>query len=374
MAERRRLSSEAVGEPEWRTALAQTPGATFAQTPEWYAATAPLMRGFSVHVHRLDLPRGPAVLPLWESPARGLRRRIDVQGNSRGLYAGFLRAEPLDAAEARLVGDWLGPRVGDQHVRLNPFQPVPREAWPAFGRVQDESTYVLDVAGGEEAVWAGYASGQRRNVNATRRAGVTCRVASTERDWRAYVDLYAVTLARRGATSTSRYRPEFLQSLRALGPESCQLWLAELDGQLLAGAIHFYHDRHVLAWHAANRLDTGKVYATKLLIHEAAVDAGRRGFVVYDLNVTGGHGGPERWKQLLGARALPAPMLVRQRLSSRLRAWRKHRARAKAARSEVQGPHGTGGRGAAAPADAGPPGAAQDLAADADLAGRTGGS
>ena len=307
-----RLASRPATRAEWQAAFEATAGATFVQSPAWYEAAGPLMSsGYGVKTHILELPGGPVVVPLWERPAGGwLRQRWDVQANARGLYAGWLRKEPLEASERAAVAAWLAGRSRLMAWRANPFQGVRAEAWAEFGPVEPEDTYLIDLKQSPDALWSGYASGMRSDVNRTRTAGVTCRLADRPEDWSGYVDLYEETLARWGGQATNRYSGEFLVGLSGL--DGCRLWVAEHEGALVAGAIHFYHGPHVLGWHLANRLGVAKLSPTKLLIHEVILDAQRRGLSVYDLNVSGGHAGPERWKQLMGAKATPAPFIRRE--------------------------------------------------------------
>jgi CelD/BcsL family acetyltransferase involved in cellulose biosynthesis len=307
---------------EWQAAFGRTAGTTFVQSPAWYEAARPLMKGYRLRVHLLDLPGGTAVLPLWERPLPG-RRRVDVEANARGLYAMWLRETPLSADETQAVAGWLRGRTRLLAFRATPFPFMAAGSaqpdWSSFGPVQAEDTYVLDVAGGEDALWAGYAGGMRKDINKTRKGNVVCRVGGSQADWEGYADMYAETLGRRGAGSTSRYSRAFLLSLGRLPAASCRLWLAELDGRMLAGTVNLEHGRHSLAWHIATREAPGKLSPAKLVLHEAAVDAHLRGLAVYDLNVTGGHKGAEQWKALLGARALPAPFVLREPLSRKVR-------------------------------------------------------
>lgn len=345
---------------EWRSAFAATPGATFVQSPEWAAAAAPVTKGYRAVAHVLDLPGGEAIVPVWEKPApapaggllsrlRGAlspparaEGRLDVLGNARGLYAGWLRRTPLDAAERAAVRDWLVARSRVLAWRANPFQAVPEDEWAAWGPVEPDTTYLVDLRRTEEEIYLAYAGGQRTDVNKAKRAGITCRPAAGPADWEAYVALYEETLARWGSRATNRYPREFLLSLADLPADGCRLWVAELDGAVAAAALHFYHrppgsGGHVLGWHMANRLGIKGLSPTKLLIHEVVLDARRQGYEVYDLNVSGGHEGPERWKQLMGAAPRAAPLVRREPAEVRAERLAREAARDQAAAQAASG-------------------------------------
>jgi Acetyltransferase (GNAT) domain len=362
-------ASRRATEQEWREAFLATRGATFVQSPEWYAVSGPLVKGYTAVAHVLDLPGGPAVVPLWERPVpieggpggtktgigASIRRvfagtasgRVDIQANARGLYAAWLRKTALDAEERRQVAEWLAARSRLMAWRANPFQEIPAAEWAEFGPVEPETTYLIGLTKGPEAIWAGFAGGMRADVNRTKRGGVACRPARGLEDWSAYVDLYETTLARWGTKATNRYSREFLMSLGRLDPMSCQLWVAELDGRMVAGIIHFHHGGHVLAWHLANDLGVAKLSPTKLLIHESILDAQRRGHTVYDLNVSGGHEGPEKWKQFMGAEPMPAPFIRRETAEMRAERLAKLAARRLDAEAMAGARAASGGGGGA---------------------------
>ncbi|HUR62088.1 MAG TPA: GNAT family N-acetyltransferase [Candidatus Thermoplasmatota archaeon] len=296
---------------EWARLASQDPAATFFQQPAWYEASRALAKDRTLAVTRLSWPDGnDAMLPLWTRKAGVLGRRWDALGNAAGLYGGWVSARPLSAPQVAEVAAWLRARCRSLALRINPFQDVPPAAAQAIGPVEEEDTFLVDLAGGPQDIVDRYAKGQRENVNKARRHGITCRLARGPEDWQAYVAMYEETLRRWGPGATSRYKPDQLLAFQSLPTENCQLWIAETsEGEMAAAALHFSHGPHILGWHLANRTDLMRLFPTKLLIHEVILDAQRRGLRWYDLNVSGGHEGPQRWKQMMGAQPRPAPFI-----------------------------------------------------------------
>src|SRR6185295_630624 len=95
--------------------------------------------------------------------------------------------------------------------------------------------------------------GQRRRVRVAHRNGVTVRKAETSTDWERYYSLYELSLQRWGKRATIAYPRSLFENIRdALsGQPAMTLWLAEHNGQIGAGYLTFYHNRHVVPCHGA---------------------------------------------------------------------------------------------------------------------------
>lgn len=102
------------------------------------------------------------------------------------------------------------------------------------------------------------------------------------------------------------------------------MWLAELDGQIVAGAWCFYWNRHVVYWHGAALTAIRSVGATDALIDHVIQDACEHGYEIFDFNPSGGHAGVAAFKRHFGASELPTRIVVHEgRLLSALRQLRQ---------------------------------------------------
>ncbi|HUY96250.1 MAG TPA: peptidoglycan bridge formation glycyltransferase FemA/FemB family protein [Verrucomicrobiae bacterium] len=98
--------------------------------------------------------------------------------------------------------------------------------------VQHRHTWLVDLAGGEAALWARLPAGTRRNVRLAERSGVVVERRHDPEAVDAFFPLYAETVGRQGYVGRPRaYLRELVAALGAA------VFLARLDDQPVAGAI-----------------------------------------------------------------------------------------------------------------------------------------
>jgi lipid II:glycine glycyltransferase (peptidoglycan interpeptide bridge formation enzyme) len=113
-------------------------------------------------------------------------------------------------------------------------------------------------------------------------------------------------------------------------PEVAQLWLAEVDGQIVAGKWIFYWNQHVISWEGANRSAFLGHQPSSVLHIEIMRDAVQRGYAYYDFGPSGGVEGVIAFKDGHNAERHPFTRTVYtakesfivQRARARLRALR----------------------------------------------------
>lgn len=297
------LSVTKAGAEEWDAAWLGCETATYFQSREW-AETWSAYSGGRTRPHplRVEFTDGASVvLPLSvRLKHRGFSRRCLLC--PAGTYGGWLSTHALTPAHARVLAHWLTHELGGLEWRLHPFDPLLRDlAVP--GATPDE-THAVDLTPGFDAVVRG-----RSKANKAARAGVTVAAAGEEADWRAYFALYEDSLRRWGDAASSRYRWELFDEIRRRSSTHLRLWLARLDGAVVAGALCFYARRHAVYWHGAAAEAHFELRPVNLLMQEAIRDACARGFAWFDFNPSGGHEGVKKFKLSLGGEPLPAPVV-----------------------------------------------------------------
>lgn len=307
-----RVTVERATEQDWQRAFDACPWATFFQSPAWYRHAASLLPRHELMPWSAEIEGTTVVFPFFERATKTgfLRSDVDRRGNAAGVYGGWIGPKALSPEASTALVQRFGKGATSLRLRLNPFHAAPDEtrlvrsgfAW------EEDYTSVIGLGVPLEGIRAGYASGQRRNLRAAAKAGVTCRRATAPEDWKAYCALYGKTLQRWGEQATSRYKDDFLLGFAGLSP-GVALWLAERAGRLGAAILAFQHGGHIVLWHSANDADESEHYPFKLLIHEILADAHARGLHTFDLNPSGAAAGSSQWKSLLGARQLPTPIL-----------------------------------------------------------------
>jgi CelD/BcsL family acetyltransferase involved in cellulose biosynthesis len=305
------------GAAEWEAAWRSCPYATYFQSPGWAADWSAYTHGaFRPEPLLVTLSDGRrVVLPLTrERRHRGLAHRYHL--SPAGTYGGWLAEGSLTAPQAEALLTWVLHSYAPLWWRVNPFDPCAATLRPAAG--EPDVTHVLHLGRGVQAAFQHASRGHRSALGKARRSGVVVRRAAGAEDWARYYEVYRSSLARWGSSATSGYAPSLFELLRRRGSPHVELWLAEMDDVLVAGALCVYGPRHASYWHGAALGDHLRFRPVNLLMHELVVDACGRGLDWFDLNPSGGLTGVATFKERLGAESLECPMIHRERPRDRL--------------------------------------------------------
>jgi hypothetical protein len=190
----------------------------------------------------------------------------------------------------------------------NPFAPVlllPR----GFERSRD-MTQVVKLQQGYAAVSSRFSKGHRSAVTKAARSGVTVRLATSLDDYRAYYDMYRASVRRWGSAATSNHSWSLFMTGHQVGqrdPDAVRLWLAEVQGQLAAGAWTFTWNGHTAYWHAAAYEEHFNLRPANLIVATIAQQACIERQQFLDLGCSGGHVGPAEFKRRFGAEDVAIP-------------------------------------------------------------------
>lgn len=244
-----------------------------------------------------------AVLPLVvERRAGGL---IEVRRSAAAGYGGWLASAELTRDQARNAATFMRTELGSLVWTANPFEPRGLEIARSIGEASD--TLVLDLRDGFAAVRGRWSEGHRRNATNAARNGVQTRRALGIGDWKAYFDVYEDSLRRWGARASSRYGWSLFAELASL-PEA-ELWVAEHDRTVIAGALCLRDPERVIYWHGATLERAFDLRPANLVLQAAIADACERGAGVFDLGASGGHAGVQEFKRRFGATPLPGAVV-----------------------------------------------------------------
>lgn len=253
-----------------------------------------------------------AVLPLSARVGR-LGLVHGWESSPAGTYGGWISADALTAGHVAETVERLGRECPDLTWRVNPFF-EPRDYVSGVAGTAD-TTHVLDLAQGYEAIAASWKAGggsTARKIRKAERSGVSVRPAASEADWSDYVACYEASLARWGETVSSRYEPEFFEILRLMASPHVRLWLATVEGEVAAGALCFRARDHVVYWHGASREEHFDKRPVNLLMAEIIRHACTAGLRWFDFNPSGGHEGVAAFKASFGAAPLACPLVERR--------------------------------------------------------------
>ena len=165
------------------------------------------------------------------------------------------------------------------------------------------TTHVLPLGAGHDAVFAGYSTTKRNEVRAAERRGVQVRRGTTADDVRAYHRVHT-GLVEEKADGRRVYALEVLNELVGLGAP-VQLWLAELEGQVVAGGVFCRDGDSVLYWHGAADRTFARSYPSAAVLDAAIRDACAAGARTFNLGASNGIASLEQFKEQWGGRIAP---------------------------------------------------------------------
>ena len=256
----------------------------------------------------LTLPSGVrAVFPLQELLPRHGPGRYLLSTYPYG-FGGPIADGTLSADEIRGLYDRA--RAATTVVTGNPLAPEPPDLrrWTR----QAATTQVLDLDLGYEELQRHFSKGHRAAITQAIRNGITTRVATSLDDYRRYYEIYEDSLRRWGDAASPRYPWSLFEVCSRLAnkhPEAVRLWVAEHTGDIVAGALIFSWNGHVMYWHAANLEQALELRASNLLLANAIEDACERGCRWFDFGSSGGHEGTEAFKRRFGPTERPLTRL-----------------------------------------------------------------
>ena len=219
-----------------------------------------------------------------------------------GGYGGAVAERKLTLCEVKdIYLHLMCARVAYLHVMGNPFGE--HELPPSFAR-SDEYTHVLELGPGFETIYSNYRDGHKYSVKRAKKLGVEVSIAETEADYWNYYEAYVDSLRRWGDRTLVTYPYTLFQEIYNRRSGHTKLWLAKVRGEVASGCLVFYHNRHVLYWHAATRENYLNHGAGPLLITEILRNACQSGFGYYDFSPSGQLKGVEQYKEGFGAKRL----------------------------------------------------------------------
>ena len=209
------------------------------------------------------VPRGPQVD--WNAPDQLQRLVAAVDGAGRARHAICLKLEP-DLPDTPGYAQCLA-GLG---FRASPHSVQPRR------------TLVVSLAGGEAEILARMKPKTRYNIGLADKKGVSARPARGPEDMERFTALMATTGARDGFAV---HAPDYYQKAYALFQARgwCELFLAEYEGQVLAGVMVFAHGQGAWYFYGASSDQERNRMAPYLAQWEAMRWAKANGAVSYDL-------------------------------------------------------------------------------------------
>ncbi|TMD62002.1 MAG: peptidoglycan bridge formation glycyltransferase FemA/FemB family protein [Chloroflexi bacterium] len=237
--------------------------------------TAPALPSWAGHL--AYIPKGPVID--WSDPllCRAFFTQLNTYLRRRGALA--LRMEPNRAVSSviePIPGVAISPTSKDTYAELTPLLAL----YPA-PPVQPVRSIVLNLMLDEAALLAGMKEKWRYNVRLAERKGVTVRAAQTVEDVQSWYALMQATSVRdQFGIHTFDY---YLKAWHIFAPrQQVRLFLAEFDGQLLAGIFVALLAKQAIYLYGASSNEYRNLMPNYLLQWEAIRWAKSQGALQYD--------------------------------------------------------------------------------------------
>jgi hypothetical protein len=310
-------SVEDLDAADWDHAWSSSPTATWFQSRAWAESWCEFSRGkLRPEAKRIVFSDGAsACVPMCVQRGRFLRfsgfpgpgGAVATHVSPGGTAGGWITEAALGKEHAERLTTWLIACPG-LVWRVNPFDPLAQDATSGIGDDSDP-TWLLSLSEGFESVHRSFSKGHRSAARRAEREGVHVEPASGEADWKAYLSVYAESVARWGRHARTVYPPRFFEILRARCGDAMRLWVARDGAAVVAGALAFEAPAHTAYWHGAMRSDSPRQGAVHLLLRTMIENACDEGVGAFDFNPSGGLAGVQTFKKGFGAHPRPCPVV-----------------------------------------------------------------
>jgi hypothetical protein len=310
----------------WESTRLDDPDALPTQQPAWTDALC--ATGRFIDASRLyRIPDGRRlVLPMVRRRGAGPRGSEASMPTHWG-FGGLLADGGVTAADVRIVLDDLAARrIAVQSIRPNPRHGrLYSDQAPTRSVTIDRRAHVLDLAGGAEVVWKGFADSRRRAIRKAERAEIEVECDTTGRLLPEFFELYARSEARWAEQQheppwLARFRTRFRDTLAKWQHISkhldggCRQWVARHDGRPVASIIVLFGVNAHYTRGAMDKELAGPLRANDLLMWQAIQAACDINAASFHLGESGGSTSLADYKERFGARAFDYPELRLERV------------------------------------------------------------
>jgi len=280
---------------DWQEAADKCEHATFFHTPVWSEIFAKTYKYYKPSARKFIFKDGKeAILPLMKISR--LKGMINAYvSNVAGTYGGYISRSILSTDQIEQIFNNLrSPAISKVTITGNPLNkynaPITYGAMPC-------STHILNLQEGIDALWDKWGYQMKKAIKKASEAGMEYRIAENLDEWREYFAIYEQALEKWGDRASSRYPFSLFENFFNSENKNIKLWLATLNGKIIGGHLYLYHNYHCAEWHSCFLDEFLELGTRRYLIHQTILDACSKNIKYYDLSPSGGHQGPEQFKQ-----------------------------------------------------------------------------
>ncbi len=301
-------STDEASENEWQLSWQSCQYGTFFHSPAWFRICLNDVDHFKCIKHTFDDGK-QVFLPFALLNKRRLYKVAIL--SPKGTYGGWLSDSPLDEPHLSALVRQTFMRGSVVIWRINPYDVDLLFHCKNFlaHRLMPDTTQALRIDRKFDEIFRTWSKGHKAASKQGERAGIEVRLASSHEDWLEYIGVYEDSLRRWGETATSRYSADFFEGIynQSIANSDIALWLAILDGQIIAGALCFSAQRIVTYWHGAVLESFMPQRPVHLLLREAIRHYCNHGYQWFDFNPSGNLESVRKFKSSFGTQTLETP-------------------------------------------------------------------
>ncbi|WP_129633674.1 GNAT family N-acetyltransferase [Candidatus Oscillochloris fontis] len=273
----------------WWDVARQSVDSTFFHTPLWAEIALRTHPHLTNATQGFLLPNGVrAIFPLLTT--RRLGPLQSLMSTFEYCYGGIITDGPISPHDLKeLYKRTCSWNVTGLRFLENPIGMKLDLAPSFFAQVYETHMVPLDT--NFETYFAQLPKDRRNAYRKGCREGVQVGVATSREAYQDYYRVYQDTVRRWGEDPEQYgYRWGIFDTIWELAqeyPDLIKLWVASLDGKIIAGSLTFYWNRHCVAWHGCAYTEYLRYKPYVMLDVEAVRDAIAHGYAYYDLNPTG---------------------------------------------------------------------------------------
>jgi lipid II:glycine glycyltransferase (peptidoglycan interpeptide bridge formation enzyme) len=220
------------------------------------------------------IPRGPIRIQKLKLKDQNKNLKLKIQLDrlikiAKENNAGWIRIEPQSFKDLEEINEALG---GKHMIKKSKKDHEPAQ------------TLLIDLLQNEENILAAMKAKTRYNIRLSEKKGVRIYSSWRPENVRSFLNLMSETAKR----DKIRNHPDdyYLKMIEAIPEEKLKLFLAEVNKQVIAGALVVFYDQVATYLHGASSDNFRNMMAPFGLQWAAIKEAKRRGFKFYDLGGT----------------------------------------------------------------------------------------
>lgn len=292
----------AISIQEWDDLISDKKDISFFETPEWYQIWAKelggIIKAFTITFNNQKF----LLATLQIHGAKGLVKYYE--SGPVGTYSTFRNYNDKNIR----IPESLVLYKNQISLRLHPLSNISIENKKLI-KVK-EITNLIQLSS-LATVTEHWSRNHKRMLNTARSSKLEIEITESIDEWKQYYKIYEAFILRKQKQVSNHYQWSLFEKLYRTSSENRKLWIAKMEGKIIAGRLVFYYSNYVVEWHASIDVNYQQLGGNHLLIHDILDHAKTNGFSWYDFNPSGGNSGVDDFKQKFGGMEFSASMYHR---------------------------------------------------------------